>query len=220
VFTPEALAAVEARIAAACARAGRPRHDVGLIAVSKTFPVSDIVAAQAAGQVDFGENRGQDLRDKAAVITDVRWHYIGALQVNKAKYVAPVAYRVHALESLEQAEALARRAPARLQALLAVNVGEEPQKSGVFPAEALDLARALTAQGAVDLVGLMCIPPATETPEQAAPYFATLAQLAAEGRRVGLPLVELSMGMSADYEVAIAHGATWVRVGSALFGGR
>ena len=216
----ERLGRVEARIRAACAAAGRDREEVGLIAVSKTHPVEAVSAALSAGQLDFGESYPQELRDKAALIEGLRWHFIGRLQRNKAKYVAPVAYRVHALQSVAQAEALAKRAPAELACLLAVNLGGEATKGGVDPSEALERCASLHATPGIRVVGLMTLPPFRPDPEDVAPFFEELADLAARGRSRGLPLHELSMGMSHDFEVAIRYGATWVRVGTAIFGPR
>ncbi len=213
----EQLADVSARVVAAAREAGRSPADVKLIAVSKTFPLSAVQQAHAAGHVHFGESRGQELRDKARELADVHWHFIGRIQTNKAKYIAPVAYRIHALESAHQAAALSARAPHQLKCLLAVNVGREAQKSGVLPEQTLSLAEQLALTGDVDVVGLMCIPPRGVNSD---PFYAELADLAARGRAKGLALDELSMGMSSDYEAAVRHGATWVRVGSAIFGVR
>lgn len=216
------LAAVRAEIAAACAAAGRPPERVRLVAVSKTRPVEELAAAHAAGQVDFGENYAQELRDKADALGPAyTWHFIGSLQRNKVKYVVGRAALVHDVDSLPLAEELSKRSGASpTGVLLGVNIGMEPQKSGFAPAAVLDAARAVVALPGVRLQGLMCIPPAVEDPEEAAPFFAALADLALQGRAQGLPLHELSMGMSHDYAVAIRHGATLVRVGTAIFGAR
>jgi pyridoxal phosphate enzyme (YggS family) len=213
---------VRATLRGATAAAGRPADAVRLVAVSKIQPVAAILEAAAAGQVDFGENYAQELRDKTAEITlPVCWHFIGALQRNKVKYVAGRATLVHDVDNLPLAEEIGKRSGERPTGiLLGVNIGEEPQKSGVLPKEALALAEAMTRIPGVTLQGLMCIPPAVDEPSAAAPYFAALADLAARGRAAGLPLHELSMGMSHDYAVAIQHGATLVRVGTAIFGAR
>ena len=216
------LAAVRARIEAAAHAAGRDPATVRLIAVSKTRPTEDLLAAHAAGQVDFGENYAQELRDKAdALGAGYRWHFIGALQRNKVKYIVGRAALVHDCDSLPLAEELSRRAGATpIAVLLGVNIGAEPQKSGFAPDAVLAAARAVMALPGVTLRGLMCIPPPSPTPEGAAPYFQALSALAARGRGEGLPLDELSMGMSHDYPVAVACGATLVRVGTAIFGER
>lgn len=194
-----------------------------LVAVSKTHPADAIQQAYDAGQRDFGESYAQELRDKAPVLPDdIRWHFIGRLQKNKLKYVAPHAYRVHGLTDLEQAQGLAKRRPG-IAGMINVNVGSEESKVGVPVADALELARSIDAVEGFELVGLMCIPPYTEDPAGAEPFFAQLAELAARGRDEGLALHELSMGMSHDWEHALPHaqGARlWVRVGTAIFGPR
>jgi len=216
----ERLAAVQSQVSAACHAAGRDPADVGLIAVSKHVPVAAIAEAAASGHCDFGESYAQELRDKAALHPTLRWHFIGRLQRNKAKYVAPVAARIHALETVAQAEAMLTRAPGPLHALVSVNLGGQESKGGVTAQEALDRCAVLHALPGLAVVGLMTMPPPSEDPEDAAPYFEELADLAARGRARGLPLDELSMGMSADFAVAIRFGATWVRVGTAIFGPR
>ncbi len=217
------LAAVWRDVAEACLRAGRDPASVKLVAVSKTMPVEALQAAYDAGQRVFGENYAQELRDKArALPADVQWHFIGRLQANKAKYVAPVASRVHALEGADQAVALADRAAGRtLDVLISVNVGGEETKGGVAPAALPAAVDAIAAVAGIRVVGLMALPPLREDPAEMAPFFAELAALAAAERARGrAELTELSMGTSHDYAVAIAHGATWVRVGTAIFGAR
>jgi len=214
------LAEVRTQVDAACLRAGRTPEEVHLVAVSKTHPLEAIEAAAATGQQDFGESYAQELRDKGAARPDLRWHFIGRIQTNKIKYIAPRAHRVHALERLDHAQALAKRAPGPLRCLLAVNVAGEASKSGVAAHEALEAVRSLHGVDGIEMVGLMTLPPPVDDPEDAGLWFEQLADLAARGRKQGLPLTELSMGMSHDYEVAIAHGATWIRVGTAIFGPR
>jgi pyridoxal phosphate enzyme (YggS family) len=215
----EDLLAVRARVEAAARAAGRDPATVGLIAVSKTVPLDRVAEAWSAGHRDFGENYAQELRDKSAALDPgIRWHFIGRFQRNKAKYLVR-AHRVHALESLAQAEALAERG-APPPVLVAVNLAGEASKGGVPPAGLGALLDALAA-GPGGAVGLMCIPPAVEDPAAAAPFFAELRALAAHHRARGhTGLVELSMGMSHDFEVAIREGATWVRIGTAIFGAR
>jgi pyridoxal phosphate enzyme (YggS family) len=194
---------------------------VRLIAVSKTRGIPELESALAAGVLDLGENYAQELRDKAKVLgTAPRWHYIGSLQRNKVKYVAPVAHLFHAFDDIRLAEEFAKRREQPMPVLIAVNTGGEQSKSGVPVEEAIALAEQVDAHPGVALRGLMTLPPFCEDPAEVAPYFKTLADLAAEGRRRGLPLEQLSMGMSHDFEVAIAHGATLIRVGTALFGPR
>ena len=193
---------------------------VRLIAVSKTRAPEAVREAMAAGQLDFGENYAQELRDKADLVPGARWHFIGALQRNKVKYVVGRAELIHDVDSVELAEEIGKRSGDRKTGVLVgVNFGEE-QKSGVPARAALDLCRALAAIGGIELRGLMCIPPASDDPEAAAPFFAELADLAARGRADGLPLTELSMGMSHDWAVAVRLGATLIRVGTAIFGAR
>lgn len=194
-----------------------------LVAVSKTHPTDAIQAAYDAGQRDFGESYAQELRDKAPVLpSDIRWHFIGRLQKNKLKYVAPHAYRVHGLTDVAQAQGLAKRRPG-IAGMINVNVGGEESKVGVPAAQALELARAIDTVEGFELVGLMCIPPYTEDPAGAEPFFAQLAELAAQGRAERLALNELSMGMSHDWEHALPYAdgtRLWVRVGTAIFGPR
>jgi len=216
----ENLAQVRARIAAAEARAGRAPGSVELVAVSKTQPVEALREACAAGQRVFGENYAQELRDKAEALSaleGLRLHFIGTLQRNKAKYVAPVAAMFEALDDLELARELDKRAAAagrRLPVLVEVNLGED-QKGGVTPEGLGAFLEALAPLRALEPRGLMCIPPPAEDPEATRPHFRRVAALA---KAHALPTV--SMGMSADFEVAIEEGATLVRVGTAIFGAR
>ena len=214
------LQGIEARIQNACEQANRRRESVSLVAVSKTRSVSEVEAAIQSGVLDLGENYAQELRDKARALSTPRWHYIGSLQRNKVKYVAPVAHLFHAFDDIRLADEFGKRRESPMPVLVAVNTGGEASKSGVPLERALELAEQVEQHPAVSLRGLMTIPPFHEDPADVAPYFKALAELAAEGRRRGLELSELSMGMSHDFEVAIAHGATLVRVGTALFGPR
>jgi pyridoxal phosphate enzyme (YggS family) len=192
---------------------------VQLLAVSKRQPESAIREAYALGLRHFGENYAQELRDKADALSDLRglrWHAIGPLQTNKAKYVAKVAHAFHALDRLDVAEELSRRRTFEpLRCYLEVNLGGEASKGGVPPSDVPALAEEVRALPHLTLVGLMALPPLTEDPEQARPPFRALRALAQEN---GLP--ELSMGTSSDFEVAIEEGATVVRVGTLLFGER
>jgi hypothetical protein len=219
------LREVRDRIAAAAARSGRAANSVRLVAVTKTVDVEVIRVLVGAGQRDLGENRPQQLRDRAATLADldVRWHMIGHLQRNKVKYVVPTAALVHSVDSLDLAEDLAERAEAqglRARCLIEVNVTGEASKEGVPPGEAMDLAPAAAELPGLDLVGLMTMAPIVDDPEATRPVFAALRELRDRLNRAGglpAPLVELSMGMTQDYEVAVEEGATWVRVGSALY---
>lgn len=221
------LAEVRAGIERAAAQAGREPGAARLVAVSKRQPAAAVAAAWEAGQRDFGENYAQELRDKArelAGLDGIRWHHIGPLQRNKVKYVVGTAALVHGVDRVELVEALARQAASlgvRQRCLAQVNIGAEPQKAGCALEELPRLVDAFRSSDSLALEGLMCIPPDTDRPEATRPYFRRLAELAAaEHRRTGLALPELSMGMSADYAVAIAEGATLVRVGTAIFGSR
>jgi pyridoxal phosphate enzyme (YggS family) len=219
------LAEVRARIARACDACGRDPASVALIAVSKTHPADAIRAAYDAGQRAFGESYAQELAAKSealAELAELEWHFIGHLQSNKAKLVAKSAHVVHALASASTAQELAKRAALAgrpvLSALLEVNVSGEAQKHGVAPSELSDLIRAVRAEPGLALRGLMTMPPLGE-PEVARATFATLASLRnLHGGPELLP--ELSMGMSGDFEIAIACGSTMVRVGTAIFGER
>jgi pyridoxal phosphate enzyme (YggS family) len=213
-----AAAAVEARIAAACARAGRTRDAVKLVAVSKTFPAPDVEHVIAAGLTDLGENKVQEARDKKPAVTgSARWHLIGHLQSNKAKDAVRIFDMIQTVDSVELAEKLARAADAagkRQDVLLQVNIGREMQKSGAAVEEVAALARRIGAIASLRLGGLVAIPPAGEAEEMRS-YFRELRRL-----RDDLGLEELSMGMTDDFEVAIEEGATIIRVGRAIFGSR
>ena len=210
------LSAVRAGIARACAGAGRDPASVRLVAVSKTQPLEAVRAAAAAGQVLFGENYAQELREKAAALPELEWHFIGALQGNKARVVVGRAALIHTCDRAALARELSKRAAGlgiTQRVLLEVNVGREPQKGGALPEEVAALLAAVRALPALECRGLMCIPPAEGDPR---PHFRTLRAL----RDGLLPGGELSMGMSADYAAAIEEGATLVRVGTAIFGAR
>lgn len=214
-----AFAAVEQRIAAACARARRPRAAVQLVAVSKLHPPEVIRAAHALGHRDFGENYAQELRDKHAALAaldGLRWHAIGTVQPKNAKYVAKAAHTFHALDRLDTAHELSkRRTGTPLRCLLEVNVGKEDTKAGLAVGDVAAFAEQVRALPNLQLVGLTCLPPFTEDPNASRVHFQALKALAA---RLGLG--ELSMGSTQDFEVAIEEGATLVRVGTALFGAR
>ncbi len=214
------LADIRARIDAACRQAGRDPASATLVAVSKKQPPEAIREAYQAGQRDFGENYAQELRDKQAALADlpgIRWHALGPLQTNKAKYVAGKVELLHTLDRVELARELVRRAGGTpVRALVEVNIGREPQKGGVLPEELPARLAELAAVEGIELRGLMCIPPVAEEPEASRPHYRALREL----RDRLLPGGELSMGMSDDFEVAVAEGATLVRVGTAIFGAR
>ena len=216
---------VRARIATACAAAGRSVQEVTLLAVSKTFGADAVRAAHAAGQCAFGENYVQEGLQKLAELADLplEWHCIGPLQSNKTRPVAEHFDWVHTVDRLKIAERLSAQRPeglAPLNVCIQVNIDGGPTKSGVAPADALALARAVAALPRLRLRGLMAIPePAPDFEAACAVHARTKAifdQLNAEG----LALDTLSMGMSADLEAAIAAGGTMVRVGTAIFGNR
>ena len=213
------LARIRDRIAEAAARANRPAGSVTLVAVSKTHGPEAVAAALAAGQTVFGENRVQEAAGKfpplQAAHPALRLHLIGGLQTNKAREAVRLADIIESLDRPRLAMALAAamaQEGRRPGLLVQVNTGEEPQKSGIPRAEAADFLRACREEHGLPVQGLMCIPPVDQDP---VPHFRFLAELAA---RQGLAV--LSMGMSADFEAAIACGATHVRVGSAIFGAR
>lgn len=213
------LTAVRAQIADAARRVGRAPNAVRLVAVGKTHPASAIEAALAAGQRDFGENRVQEAQAKFPALKarypDLRLHLIGPLQTNKARDAVRLFDVIHTLDRPRLAEALARaiEQEGRHPALLVeVNIGNEPQKAGIAPAIADGFVAECRTRWHLAPAGLMCIPPVDADP---APHFTALAAIA---RRNGL--AELSMGMSDDFALAVAHGATLVRVGTAIFGPR
>ena len=198
-------------------RAGIP-EGVTLVAVSKTQPAEAVREAYAAGQRDFGENYAQEWREKAdalADLPDLRWHFIGGLQTNKVKYLAGRVAAIHTLDRIELAREISKRFAAKgavARVFLEVNAGGEATKSGCAPSDAPALAQAVRSLPAVTLAGLMCIPPPQDDPR---PHFRALRAL-----RERLGLAELSMGMSADWRVAIEGGSTCVRIGAAIFGER
>ncbi|HET6984898.1 MAG TPA: YggS family pyridoxal phosphate-dependent enzyme [Myxococcaceae bacterium] len=210
--------AVLERVRAAEARAGRPSGTVEVVAVSKLQPPDAIRAAHAAGARAFGENYAQELRDKAEALSDLqglRWHAIGPLQTNKARYVARSAHVFHALDRLEVAHELSRRRTGTpLAVYVEVNVAGEGSKSGVAPEALKALLDAVRPLPGLELVGLMTMPPLA-TADEVRPYFRALAALAREHGLKGL-----SMGSTQDYEAAVEEGATVVRVGTAIFGER
>lgn len=213
------LAAVRARIAAAAAAAGRAPESVALVAVSKTFGPERIRPALEAGQRAFGENRVQEAMGKwpalKAAAADARLHLIGPLQTNKARAAAALFDVIETVDRPRLAAALARefdRSGRRPPCYVEVNTGAEPRKAGALPADADRFIEACRGEYGLPIVGLMGLPPLGADP---APHFAMLRRIAA---RHGL--TELSMGMTADFETAIAHGATGVRIGTAIFGPR
>ena len=227
VTVAQALGEVRSRISAAAERSGRSAGEVALLAVTKTVSPVRIREAVAAGQTLFGENRVQEARVKIeAVGSAVTWHMIGHLQKNKARAAAELFAAVQSVDSVALAAALARRAGEagrRLEVFIQVKEAEEEAKSGIRPEEAPSLIESIAGFPSLALRGLMSIPPWPEDPEDSRPYFARLRRLREEWDGSCCPpgtLRDLSMGMTADYEVAVEEGATIVRVGSAIFGPR
>jgi pyridoxal phosphate enzyme (YggS family) len=223
------LTEVRARLAEAAAASGRAPESVRLIAVSKTFPAEAVRAAIAAGQRDFGENKVQEAIPKIEALAaeeQVRWHLIGHLQSNKARKAARPFDVIHSIDSvdlLQKIDAAAREARRTPELLIQVDLAGEATKFGAAPEELQPIFDAAAALTNARLVGLMVLPPWSEDPEIARPYFRRLRELRDELGSRGVPaasLRELSMGMSHDFEVAIAEGATMVRVGTAIFGKR
>jgi len=216
---------VRARMAAACARAGRAPDAVRLVAVSKTFGADAVRAAAECGQRIFGENKVQEAEAKIPDCPgSLSWHLVGHLQSNKAARAVALFDQIHSVDSLKLLRRLEDAAAAegkRLPVLLEINVAGESSKFGLAPAAAPEVLAAAGSLEYVQVVGLMTMPPFTPEAEQARPHFRRLRELCDGWRAAaGLPLAELSMGMSHDFEVAIEEGATWIRVGTALFGGR
>lgn len=216
----ENIAKVGARIREAAQASGRDYAAIGLLAVSKTKTAAAVRQAHAAGLCDFGENYLQEALEKQAELSDLPlvWHFIGPIQSNKTRAIAERFAWVHSLDRLKVAERLSAQRPPQLPPLnvcLQVNVSGEASKSGCRPEELPALAQAVSRLPNLKLRGLMAIPEPTEDPAEQHAAFARLRQL-----RDGLGLDTLSMGMSHDLEAAIAEGATWVRIGTALFGAR
>ncbi|RME48651.1 MAG: YggS family pyridoxal phosphate-dependent enzyme [Deltaproteobacteria bacterium] len=221
------LAAVRTRIETAARRSGRNPAAIRLIAVTKTWPASYVLAALAAGVNEIGENYVQEIVEKRkALPPTVKWHMIGRLQRNKIKAIVENGCAcIHTLESLSHAEEIDRRAAAAeriMPVLIEVNVGGERTKGGVRGVdELIELAIAVHRFPALDLQGLMAIPPPVPEPEAARPFFRELRRMGEKlAATLHLPHLELSMGMTNDFEIAIEEGATMVRIGTAIFGPR
>jgi pyridoxal phosphate enzyme (YggS family) len=221
------LAEVRQRIAQAARRVGRSPESVRLVAVSKTKPVEQLREAVAAGVGALGENYVQELVSKQAAIGDVvEWHFIGHLQTNKVRQIVPFCALIHGVDSLRLAQEIDRRAEQagrRQPVLIEANLSGEGTKFGVAEEDVPDLAQAVQRLANVELRGLMAMPPFPEDPEDSRPHFVRLRALRERLIASGIPpksCAELSMGMTADYEIAIEEGATIVRVGTAIFGSR
>ena len=223
----ENLAEVEKHICEACARAGRSRDEVTLIAVSKTKPVSMIEELLPGGTRDFGENKVQELVDKYEVLPkDIHWHLIGHLQRNKVKYVVDKACLIHSVDSMRLAETISEEGVKKdvtVPVLIEVNVAGEESKFGVTLEETEGLVREIAKLPSIQIKGLMTIAPYVEDPEENRVHFSRLKQLSVDIKNKNIDNVSmdvLSMGMTGDYQVAIEEGATMVRVGTGIFGER
>jgi pyridoxal phosphate enzyme (YggS family) len=222
------IEAVHARMAAAARAAGRRPEEIRLVAVSKTVEVERVREAVAAGVSLLGENYVQEAREKIHALgtTSVAWHFIGHLQTNKARQVVPLFDLIHSVDSLKLAQELDKQAARfgkRQAVLVQVNTGRETSKSGIYAENALPLIRAVSQLEHLEVRGLMTLPPFFDAPGRARPYFRQLRELRDQYLQEFGPAsgaLELSMGMTGDFEAAIAEGATMVRIGTAIFGAR
>ena len=221
------IAQIHARINSACENSGRNPENIKLIAVSKIKPAEDIEEAFHAGQNFFGESYVQEFLDKQPLVSvPVEWHFIGGLQSNKVKYLRGKVAMIHSVDRLSLAEEINRqwgKIDEKADILLQVNVGDESSKSGCTPAHLESLVHATAKLPNLNILGLMCLPPHSDNPEQVRPFFRQLKELSEQVKQLKIPNVEmdqLSMGMSGDFEVAVEEGATLVRVGTAIFGAR
>ena len=223
------VALIRKRIQEAAVRRGRDPNAIRLIAATKTVPVSRIQAAVDAGVIHLGENRLQEALPKLGALasrTDLTWHFIGQLQRRKAKAVIGRFQLIHSVDSLELAREINRRAAEKglcQSVLLELNIGNEPTKTGFPASELINVLDMLDAMPSLAVKGLMAIPPPTETPEAARPYFRAVRDCAESVKRSvcrRIRMDELSMGMSHDFEIAVEEGATYVRIGTAIFGQR
>ena len=221
----EALAAVRDRLVRACEAAGRPPHEVELVAVTKTWPLSDVLLLRELGVTRFGENRDAEAAEKAAGVREaglggIRWHFVGQVQSRKARSVASYADVVESVDRLRLVEALAdgaRQAGRQVEVLLQVSLDGDPSRGGAQPAEVPEVAAAVVAAGSLRLRGVMAVAPLGDEPASA---FARLREVAEELRAAHPGADVISAGMSGDLEAAVAAGSTSVRVGTALLGRR
>lgn len=223
----ENIVSVQEKINAAALRSKRNPKEVGLIAVSKTKPVAMLQECYDAGIRDFGENKVQELVDKYETLPkDIRWHMIGHLQTNKVKYIVDKVYMIHSVDSLKLAQEISRQAvkhQCEVNILIEVNVAEEESKFGVSIEDAPDLIREISLLPGVCVKGLMTVAPYVVNPEENRQYFDALRQLCVDIMQKNIDNVNinaLSMGMTGDYEIAVEEGATYVRVGTGIFGER
>jgi len=220
----ENLLRVRERIDRAAQRAGRDSKEIKLVAVSKTVEVARIKEAIEGGVSILGENYVQEAQKKIETLgRRVSWHFIGHLQSNKARYAVRLFDAVHSIDSLSLAEELNRRAEQEnrvISVMIEVNLSREATKFGTDEERLLSLARGIQQLGCLSLEGLMTMPPYFDDPEMSRPYYAALRELRGRLAGEGIPMKELSMGMSGDFEIAVEEGATYVRVGTAIFGSR
>ena len=223
----ENLKTVREKIKDACKESGRKEDEVTLIAVSKTKPVPMLMEAYECGCRDFGENKVQELVDKwEQMPKDIRWHMIGHLQRNKVKYIVDKVYMIHSVDSFRLAEEISREAGKKgvtVSILIEVNVAGEESKYGISCEEAAGLVEEIAALPNLVIKGLMIIAPYVENAEENRQYFEKLRQIYVDINRKNIDnvyMAELSMGMTGDYEAAVTEGATYVRVGTGIFGER
>ncbi len=226
-FLAENIKNVGQNILSACERSGRRAEDVTLIAVSKTKPLPMLKEAYLCGCRHFGENKVQELVEKYEQMPkDIQWHMIGHLQRNKVKYIIDKACLIHGVDSLRLAEEISKEAQKKgitAHILIEVNIAGEETKFGISPPEAESLVREISALPSIQIEGLMIIAPYVENPEKNRQYFVGLRQLSVDIKRKNIDNVSmnvLSMGMTGDYMVAVEEGATYVRVGTGIFGER
>jgi pyridoxal phosphate enzyme (YggS family) len=211
------LAAVRRRLESALERSGRRPGEVQLLVVSKGHSIEEILGVYQQGQRDFGENRAQELAGKVGKLpADIRWHFVGALQSNKVRLVRPSVDLLHSFDRIELGPTWLKGPGNAPPVLLQINIGEEPQKHGIAPSDVAPAVRATRDLG-IDLRGVMAMAPIGRHSEEARPYFRRLKQLAEEVREICPVAIEVSMGMTDDFEVAIEEGSTMIRVGRAIF---
>jgi len=224
----ERITSLEARLQSACARAGKNRDDITLLAVSKTFGAELVREVISAGLRDFGENYVQELTAKKQQLNDLspHWHFVGHLQTNKVKYIADFVYLIHSVDNLRLAQEIDKRAEQCgrvLDVLVEVHTTDESTKYGVKPEDTARLVREIALLPHVRIQGLMTMGPFSDDPNDSRPSFSLVAKLAKEIERErieGVRMKTLSMGMTHDFEVAIEEGATVLRIGTAIFGER
>jgi pyridoxal phosphate enzyme (YggS family) len=224
----ENIKQIRAKTDQKCLEIGRNSQDIKLIAVSKNFPAEDVRTAFGCGIADFGENKAQELRDKFDILSDLKnkitWHFIGKLQRNKVKYAVSFAEYIHSLDSIELAEEINNRAQKinkKQKVLIEIKTSGEDTKSGLeSEEEAVDILNKCKSLGSVEVIGLMTIAPFTGDKDVIRNSFSYLRKLRDEFNKMGYDLKELSMGMTHDFEIAIEEGATFLRIGTAIFGQR